>query len=263
MTLPEQPIRLNEIVNRMLDREPKGNALAMSINPFDTTPQNQHRSKPEFMAEKTRVVAAIENIEGLFDSLLPSKEGVQEDTKACNLIRDSVNASGRQSGAKREVSDHQDLIIGNALEHGLHYHTLILSIEMKQALLDRLKELEDQENSFWSASHRPPNHYARTIALRLARLYAREKQERPTYGTSRDGGHPSTAYTKALEEVFELLEIQASVTPPARWAVSQITEEDLKPTALGTALGLGGFGGFNAALSGKGLGSILNPNPQG
>ena len=95
MTLPEQPIRLNEIVNRMLDREPKGNALAMSINPFRyNTPKISTRSKPEFMAEKTRVVAAIENIEGLFDSLLPSKEGVQEDTKACNLIRDSVNASG-------------------------------------------------------------------------------------------------------------------------------------------------------------------------
>ena len=112
--------------------------------------------------------------------------------------------------------------------------------------------MKDQEELFWSTNHRPPNYYARTIALRLARYYARETQERPTVGTSGDGGHPSTAYTKALEEVFEELGIKATVRLPAKWAVNQITEDDLKPRMLGGVLGLGTAGPFGGSVSRRG-----------
>lgn len=101
----------------------------------------------------------------------------------------------------------------------------------QSGLAKRQMELADQEREFWSGASRPPNHYARTIGLRLARLYAQEKQEFPTVGVSGEGGHPSTAFTRALQEVFELLEIKSNVRNAASWAVAQLSDQDIgRPT---------------------------------
>ncbi|MEO1028814.1 MAG: hypothetical protein AAFX02_07120 [Pseudomonadota bacterium] len=90
-------------------------------------------------------------------------------------------------------------------------------------------------------SHRAPDYYARAIALRLARLYASEVGERPTYGTSGETGEPSTGYTRALRDVFEILEIDAREKIYATWAVKHLNDDDLKtarPPGLATVGGL-------------------------
>lgn len=78
-------------------------------------------------------------------------------------------------------------------------------------------------------TNRSPNYYARTIALRLARLYAKEMGHRPTLGISREGNFPSTDFGRALEEVFTILNITASFRNAARWAIEQLTDEDMRP----------------------------------
>ena len=90
-------------------------------------------------------------------------------------------------------------------------------------------DLKDHKEKFWKFKHRAPDYYARTIALRLAKLFAREVGQRPTFGTAAEGDYPSTAYGRALEEVFEILEIKQKVRTHAKWAIQQITEEDMNP----------------------------------
>lgn len=38
---------------------------------------------------------------------------------------------------------------------------------------------------------------------------------------------PNTEYARALEQIFEIIGINARVRKPAEWAISQLTEEDL------------------------------------
>jgi hypothetical protein len=136
-----------------------------------------------------------------------------------------------------------DLVRKNAADAGFTFCLILLILDLVRDLKQRNQELENQEATFWNLSGRAPNHYARTIALRFARLIARKTGKMPTFGTSSDGGHPSTEFGRALEEVFEVLEIRASVRNAARWAISQLSEDDLKPepmNALGSIFGLGG-----------------------
>ena len=148
-----------------------------------------------------------------------------------------------------------DLAKRNFTETGLYNNFIEMTMFMQFVYKRRLKELEEQEALFWNVKSRPPNYYARTIALRFAKFYARQKSEKPTFGISRDGPHPSTEYGRILEEVFRILGIEGAVRGPAKWAISQITDDDLKPPfdVMGTILGKGasfsglplpGLGGF-------------------
>ncbi len=114
---------------------------------------------------------------------------------------------------------------------------------------ERLNELKDQEIEFWSVSYRAPKSYARTIALRLARLYALHKRQKPPFGTARDGNHPSTDFGRALEEIFDILNIEATVRNPAEWAIDQLTEDEINPPVNRL---LGGLFGFNPPSSPEG-----------
>ena len=118
---------------------------------------------------------------------------------------------------------------------------LWLVVEMEQNFKGRLKELNEQEERFWNLSHRAPDYYAREIALRLARLFARETGQRPTVGTSGVDGKPSTGYARALSAAYDVLGITAAPRSPAEWAVAQVTDNDLSPprNALAGFLGYG------------------------
>lgn len=77
--------------------------------------------------------------------------------------------------------------------------------------------------------------------MRFARLYARETSKRPTFGISSQGNHPSTEFGRALEQVFEILNIKANVRNAAVWAIDQLSEDDLRPpqnALLGELLGM-------------------------
>ena len=91
-----------------------------------------------------------------------------------------------------------------------------------QAVLDQLLA---QQEMFWSMPNRPPDHFARHIALRFARLFHEHTGNTPTLGTSSQGGHPSTKYSLALEEIYKILDIERDLRTPAEWALAQFEKE--------------------------------------
>lgn len=82
--------------------------------------------------------------------------------------------------------------------------------------------MKREEDEFWNVKNRPPNHYARAIARRLAVLHVLRTGNRPTYGTSGDTGDASTPYTRALRAVFDILELDVDVRGPAEWAIASL-----------------------------------------
>ena len=220
---------LHDVVDAMLDR-PAQSAVDRRVPPFDVDAPNQHPSKKEFEAEKSAVVDAIKHIAGFLEALAPTiaKENSVQRAVHIQLVG-FINSAGRYYASRTNVETGHDLALKMILNEDLFGISLLAVMKLESALEERLQELHDQEKEFWSSRSRPPNYYARNIAVRLARLYAREKGGKPTVGASRDGGHPSTTYTRALEEVFKVLGIKAAVRRQAQWAVEQLTDNDLKP----------------------------------
>ena len=128
-----------------------------------------------------------------------------------------------------DLSASHDLLKKNAMDTSLSVQTLTLMLEFQDILSERLAELDNEREEFWNLPHRAPDYYARAIALRLAKLFAKETGRRPTYGLSGETGEPSAAFSRALREVFIVLGITAQQRGPAEWAVGQISEDDLEP----------------------------------
>ena len=238
--------RINEIADRFYER-PRRTVLGTSALPFDISKPNFHDTKKDFLEERSLVDKSARNAEELFQVLTyrykdghPLKERSEE---LCNY----VDGIARNSLSKDAVKVPSDLVKRNATDIGITYCMAYLVLDVAYGFRRRRQELNDQEKEFWSGSSRPPNHYARTIALRFARYISRGTGQKPTVGTSRDGGHPSTDFGKALEEIFELLGISADFRRAAMWAVDQLTDEDLEP--IGNPLSDPGNFGFGSKSS--------------
>ena len=195
--------------------------------PIDLTRENEHESKREFLLERNTVKGCLAGLEKLFETLVPTEPTPEFAAMRARLTTVTGDKIRAVAGG-REVKDVKDLMIKNAAEGPAFINHFELLLQLQEALGARLQELEDQEKEFWSDRHRAPNHYARTIALRLARLHARELGKRPTYGTSSQGRHASTDYTRALETIYEVLGIKGKIVPPAKWAIAQLTDADFR-----------------------------------
>lgn len=197
---------------------------------LDIDKPNIHDSKADFLSEKQAVAQATGSLRSVIELFYPRIEG-GEDAAAkaqASRLRDHIDAEARANGRKRPISNPIDLVLKNAAEVGVTDTLVFISVSVWSGLQSRARELEDQEKEFWSGTSRPPNHYARTIALRVARYIAQETGEVPTMGISREGNHPSTDYGRALEEIFSILKLEANFRRPGQWAISQLTEQDLK-----------------------------------
>ncbi len=236
--VPDIREQLEDIVNRML--EPFGKTwspkrrtlLQMNDPPFDVSKPKEHDSKAEFLAELTAVESCLENIDALMGTLL-AREGDEGHNAMLERLRPTIDQKARQKVSRQPSNNLHDMIRKNVADVGAYHISLLIVIDFWRSLRDRQQELKAQEERFWQASHRPPNHYARTIALRLAKLFARETGKKPTYGTSGETGDPSTAYSRALADTFNVLGIQSRVRTPAEWAIDQITDDDLLPHSPG------------------------------
>ena len=212
-----------------------------------------HESKAEFVRERDAVQKIIDSCSATIDSLFGAEYRDDLVQKAMiGRLQVAIDGHAKQKIAPKFPETADDLVRKNLIETGFFFNSVLMIFDMKSCYEQRLKELKDQEERYWNVSHRPPNYYARTIALRFARHYARLKCFKPTFGTSRDGGHPSTDFGRALEKVFEILEIKASVRNAATWAIDQLTEEDWSPPKNALAGGLFGL-----------LGGIPPEKPKG
>jgi hypothetical protein len=121
-------------------------------------------------------------------------------------------------------------ILAGIVEMGAETASYILVasvIEMK-----RLERFRDA--NFTKGRGRRKNARAHHVADTLAQFYLKVLKERPTYGVS--DGYPSTRFATALQEIFEILGINANIRGPAENAIKQITDADINRTS----------GGFNA-----------------
>ncbi|WP_424989907.1 hypothetical protein [Fluviibacterium sp. S390] len=241
------------VVDRLLGR-PVQNALAPAGATLDVSRPNIHDHKSEYLREKGAVDRALEGISGLLEAVLGDRSKKTPEHEAMfSRLRTVVDHGARRRLAVRRPDSTSELIRMNAIQDGLTINALQVLLDYRQELTQRLAELKVQERQFWAVKHRPANYFARAVALRLARLYAAEEGERPSYGTSRDGGHPSTEYCRALEEIYGILEIKASVKSAAKWAVNNLTDDDLK-TNVSSSIGdlltvVGGGNRENAYLT--------------
>ncbi|MEP4194330.1 MAG: hypothetical protein ABJL99_01705 [Aliishimia sp.] len=217
---------LNEVFEVLLER-PVKNAFALYGAPIDVDKPNQHDSKPAFNRELNSVKESLAHTSGLLRQLI----GDDADSKQIKARRSELIARidevayGR--GEPKKTQNSFEILLLNARVAGFTTSCIYHLVTLEFALETRLRELRDQDAEFWSVSSRPPNYYARTISLRTARLYAKEKGVKPTLGTARDGGHPSTDFGRALESIFAVLGIKSNVRSPAKWAIGQLTDADL------------------------------------
>jgi hypothetical protein len=225
--------------------------------PFDTSQPNFHNNKREFLLEREtlqRLVECLSEIAGLSAS---KKTDSVERKEMLDRISQAVQGNKRSLLNHLKVDSAQSLALRNLVETDFQSGALKVMRFQRIMFEMRLKELAEQEELYWKVRHRPPNYYARTIALRFAKFYARQKGARPTFGISRDGPHPSTDYGRLLEKIFEILGINGAVRGPATWAIKQITDADLQPLTgpLGPNIsifgGLAGLGGSSLPLTGK------------
>lgn len=248
MNEDDMDARLREIVDRFGPPRQWGLLGGTLALPLDTSKPNIHDSKAAFIEEKRAVEASLEEGDALLDFLMAAYRPEVAEHALSERIVEIINGSVRKRAQHDRPETIARMIRKNAADAGLCYCLIYLLIDLVEELKQRKQELENQEAIFWNVNGRAPNHYARAIALRLARAVAHRSGKMPTFGTSSDGGHPSTEFGRALEEVFEILEIKADVRHPAKWAISQLSEDDLKPEPI-NHLAAGSFFGQPSALN--------------
>lgn len=203
--------------------------LGTGLPPIDTSKPNQHSNKAEFSVEFEAVNNSLNLITELIEVLTgASGDNAQEEMliRLGRIIQEKLV----RLAPREKVESPVELVRRNVADVGGFTASLFVLLDLMTVLRERHAELKDQEEQFWNVSHRPPDYFARAIALRLARLYSQETGERPTIGTSGETGDPSTGYTWALREIFDLLGIATKVRSPAEWAVEQLREADLRPS---------------------------------
>lgn len=231
MTEDEKADKLNLLVDNLFGPIQR-NALGMNLPPFDIRRPNIHESKREFLEEKKMVSAVRNHLSGILDLLVSQSDQGNENplrAKMFTRLREAIELNVTQRTKNRKMETAGELALRNLHQTGFYFNSLFVVFDMNSSYNQRLRDLEEQEVQFWSVPNRAPNYYARTIALRFARLFAGRTKMRPTFGISSEGSHPSTDFGRALEEVFNILEIKASVRNAAEWALLQLTENDWSP----------------------------------
>ena len=178
--------------------------------------------------ESFRLSKSRRDLDAVIERLAPPRGDLTREQCLRKLAR-AVNEHSRQAAPRPKIDDAITLVRRNVADLGSYMSTVLVMLDFLSALAARHHQLKEQEKTFWQVRHRAPDYFARAIALRLAKLYANETQERPTIGTSSETGDPSTGFSRAVGKTFALLGIETGARRPAEWAVQQLTDEDFKP----------------------------------
>lgn len=247
---PDTNDQLYAAVNRML--APFGKSVEVQTGvfggrqpPFSVRRPTEFRTKQEFQRQFDAVTAALQNIDALFEAVLPDRDDPDSEKNYSELTK-SINEIMRKPAPRTELENSINLIRRNTADVGGFLVSLHVINDLRTALRERLSDLENQRDQFWNLPYRAPDYFARAIALRLARLYAREVGERPTYGISGETGEPSTNFSRTLRDIFGILDIDAGEKAYAAWAVDRLTDDDLSGKSGAGAPGtVGGLLGLN------------------
>lgn len=145
------------------------------------------------------------------------------------LLEPVLNDKFHSGPRPGNLRDSYNLIRQNVRDVGGYFSSLAVMTDLAAVLEERLWELESFRETYWNKGNRAPDYYARAIALWLARLLARETVKLPTTPITADTGDPSTQYSRALSEAFEILGFKKTQSGYATWSAQQMTENDLEP----------------------------------
>ena len=199
--------------------------------PFDISKPNFHDNKSDFLHEKETIQKIVDHLVQVIELSLDLPEETKFEKRQLSArLEKMIDASAIELAPTLKISMASDLARKNVMETRCFVAFVRIAVFHVGTYRRRLEELEYQEQQYWDVRGRPPNYYARTISLRFARFFARKTGKMPTFGTSSEGSHPSTEYGRILEEIFRILGIEGGIRGPAKWAISQITDDDLKPT---------------------------------
>lgn len=87
-------------------------------------------------------------------------------------LRPVIDQKLRGIAPKTGLNDGFELIRKNVADLGGFTASALILLDLWTVLAERLHELKSQDEKFWDVSHRPPNYYARAIALRLAKVFS-------------------------------------------------------------------------------------------
>ncbi|MFC4667567.1 hypothetical protein ACFO5X_03300 [Seohaeicola nanhaiensis] len=224
--------QLHQIVEVMLgeagvrDYQRPMQTLLGQSGPFEYQPPNEHDSKASFQAELKLVKDLLRHLLALQGLLGVAASQADSSVEAVRM-RVNIDYKLFRNAPRAFIRNPVDLVRKNIADSGGFNILGPVLADYQAALADRLTELKNQQEKFWNLKGRAPDHYARVIALHLARLYSSHTGRFPTLGTSGITGDPSTAYSRALKAVFSTLQIETRVRGPASWALNQLTEADL------------------------------------
>ncbi|WP_298256548.1 hypothetical protein [uncultured Litoreibacter sp.] len=255
----EQPSKVDQVhalCEELFGDRPR-NFLSGGSPFIDISRPNFHDSKSEFLLELKAVKAVIGHCEGILFQLVGQDRDAPPHVEMMDRLEPVINLYALQGSGSARINSPNDLAVRNVVDTGFHHSSLLVIIRMIEAYRRRLAELKQQEADFWNVSNRPPNYYARTIALRFARLFAQERGIKPTIGTVSDGNHPSTDYGRALEDLFRILGIKANVRSAGEWAIPQLVEADWNPPLNHLSGGLLGMG-FEKVSTGATISPVVH-----
>lgn len=141
------------------------------------------------MLEQRIVKNVLNCLSGILTELNDPKDAdPSEGAKISNQVALAVEMSAIRRKRPSVPKVPLDLVMQNLTQVGFFGGSIRVVSEMAEYFIERHQELRRQEAEFWTVKNRPPNYYARTIALRFAKFFARQKGAKPTFGTSKDGG---------------------------------------------------------------------------
>lgn len=221
--------KTEELARDFIERVfPRAGRTILGGPSLDVRKDNLHDSKKEFRAELKFVKRSTDDLFRLYRGLIAQSEPSVDGARGLhmNFYMQGLERSEAEAKPKTAI----DLILDNARRVDYWEMSKRYVFDLYLSFSKRLKSLEEQKEIYWSTKGRPPDHYARAIALRFAKLYVTETGKLPTVGTASDGDHPSTEYGRYVEELFGILKIETGFRLPAEWAVSQISEKDIPET---------------------------------
>lgn len=196
--------------------------------PFDISRPNLHDPKAEFSAEFSLVSAALGHVEALIDLFRARGAEINaEETAHLTRVIDAVNLAVRNGTRKKKIHEgrSRDLVVQNFRDTGFTANFAAVLIDMELGLRIRQAELTEQKELFWKTGHRSKSPYPYAIAYRFAHFYISQTGNPPKFGTSSHDGKPSTRFGNCLEEVFDILGIDAGIRGPAVSAAKEVVAE--------------------------------------
>tara|TARA_R100000988_G_C3965128_1_gene148388 strand:- start:104 stop:898 length:795 start_codon:yes stop_codon:yes gene_type:complete len=220
---PEKYLKLAALLTRMVGSEPPDPNEPWAP-PFLLDRPTMHASRSDFEAE---LAVASELSKGINSILKLYEDDARLD--ALGSLRELLDEAARQDYGPTPHSSPNEIVEIVMRHAGVMSTTLIGLTITALELRKRLGALEEEKRVLRGGAHKPSDLHARALALRLAKFYASQTGLRPTSRTTDRSRGATTSFALALDELFDLVDIDTGTRSPMGWAIRNIEDDDLLP----------------------------------